>query len=437
MRKTRILIITSMPWREDNNIGNSYSNLFGELDNIEIAHIYCRDGMPQNKIVHNYFQITEQSLVKNFKNRKYPTGITFHLDNPMDTPMENHSAAYNKMRILRWEIFFIIRDAIWKFGRWKTKELDNFVETFKPDLIFATLTYMPNVNDIITYLVDKYKLPLILYAWDDVYSLRQFSLSPLFWFRKWYQRKHIRKSVARCDFMYTITSEMQQEYHTYFGKECKMLYKGYDFCGNAPIKTTLNNPIKLVFMGNIGAGRWKALATLVEQLKNINSNKLIATLDIYTLSPRTKEMVDKLQIEGISQLKEVVPCEQVLKVQKEADILVHVEPYNKKDVSFYRLSFSTKLVDYFYNARCIIALGGKTASMSYLEKNDCGIVFYDVKSLQQSLFNLLTDKRKIIEYGKKAWEIGVKNHQKKDIQKELSDTFAKYSHKNLSDQEEC
>ena len=30
MKKIKILLITSMPWREDNNIGNSYSNLFGD-----------------------------------------------------------------------------------------------------------------------------------------------------------------------------------------------------------------------------------------------------------------------------------------------------------------------------------------------------------------------------------------------------------------------
>ena len=32
MKKIKILLITSMPWREDNNIGNSYSNLFGDID---------------------------------------------------------------------------------------------------------------------------------------------------------------------------------------------------------------------------------------------------------------------------------------------------------------------------------------------------------------------------------------------------------------------
>lgn len=57
MKKIKILLITSMPWREDNNIGNSYSNLFGDIDEFEIAHIYCRDGEPYNKKVKNTFRL--------------------------------------------------------------------------------------------------------------------------------------------------------------------------------------------------------------------------------------------------------------------------------------------------------------------------------------------------------------------------------------------
>ena len=62
-QKIRILVITSMPWRNDNNIGNSYSNIFSGLEHkIEFAHIYCRSGMPQNNLCHKYFQITEKIL---------------------------------------------------------------------------------------------------------------------------------------------------------------------------------------------------------------------------------------------------------------------------------------------------------------------------------------------------------------------------------------
>lgn len=427
MRKVRVLLITSMPWRNDNNIGNSYSNLFGELENVEFAHIYCREGMPQNNICHRYFQVTEQSLVRNLKNRKLPTGKAFYLDNAMDTPMDTHSAAYDKLRIMRWQIFFIARDLIWKVGRWKTHELDEFVEDFKPDLIFGTFTYMPNINEMMVHIKEKFQLPLILYSWDDVYSLRHYSWSPFFWLRKFYQRHYMKKCASKCEMMYTISKEMKEEYFGYFKKECRMLYKGYDFIGEAPVKENVSNPVQMVFMGNIGAGRWKALAQLVKVLDTINWQRPTAFLNIYTLSPKTEEMLSALQVTGTSRVNDIVPNDQVMTVQRNADILVHVEPYDKADVSFYRLSFSTKLVDYFYNARCIIALGGKTASMSYLEDNDCGMVFYDLSELQSSLEKLFQSPERIIDYGKKSWLCGQTNHQRQSILNELKRNFDYYA----------
>ncbi|MDD7257041.1 MAG: hypothetical protein PUH24_01960, partial [Prevotellaceae bacterium] len=123
---------------------------------------------------------------------------------------------------------------------------------------------------------------------------------------------------------------------------------------------------------------------------------------------------------------DVVPNEEVMKVQREADILIHVEPYDKTEVSFYRLSFSTKLVDYFYNARCIIALGGKTASMSYLEDNDCGLVFYNMSNLKKSLEALFNSPQQIIEYGRRSWDCGQRHHQRTSILNELKQTFENY-----------
>lgn len=75
---------------------------------------------------------------------------------------------------------FVIRDVIWFLGRWKSQKLYQFVEDFKPDLIFATLTYMSNINRMIVDLHKRYNFPLVLYSWDDVYSWNNFSWNPLF-----------------------------------------------------------------------------------------------------------------------------------------------------------------------------------------------------------------------------------------------------------------
>lgn len=333
------------------------------------------------------------------------------------------------MRILRWEVFFLARDIIWQFGRWKTKELDEFVEEFNPDVIFGTLTYMPNINKLMIYLKDKLKKPMIVYSWDDVYSLNQFSISPIFWFRKFIQRKHIRRCVKRCEFLYTITEQMQKEYAKYFNKECKMLYKGYDFITPTFSREKITLPLKFIFMGNIGAGRWQTLSKLASAIHQLNTTnqRQVAVLDIYTLSPKSKDMIDKLSIEGASNLKDVVDTSEVMAVQQSADILVHVEPTTKSERMFYRLSFSTKIVDYFYNSRCILGIGGKTATLDYLKDQDAGIVLYDLNDLDKVLLNLVENPEIINQFASKAWDCGKRNHQRSQLKKLLLDDFIKAS----------
>lgn len=80
-KKLKVLLVTSMPWRDDNNIGNSYSNIFfrGLDENVEFAHIYCRSGMPQNKICKKYFRIDESKLVTSLFNNNYKLGSRLFL----------------------------------------------------------------------------------------------------------------------------------------------------------------------------------------------------------------------------------------------------------------------------------------------------------------------------------------------------------------------
>lgn len=431
MRKMRILLITSMPWREDNNIGNSYSNIFSGLTGeIEFAHIYCRSGMPSNSICYRYFQITEQDLIRNIKDRKFKPGKSFNLSNPQTLTKETFSAVYDKMRILRWEIFFFARNILWEISNWRTKELDKFVEQFDPDIIFGTLTYMPNINKLMVYLKNKFNKPLVTYAWDDVYSLKQYSLSPLYWLRRFIQRQAIRNCVRECSYMYTITELLQREYSELLNIECKMLYKGYKFVGNMP-EYPKNKFIKLLFMGNMGGGRWKMLKKIVKSLDKINENEVQVELFIYSLTPRNDKITNALT-RKYSHIMDVIPSSEVINTMRSADVLIHVEPNNIKDRLSLRASFSTKLVDYFYSGRCIYAVGGHTASMEYLERYNAAIVEYNIDNIYDSLLAICDNRNKIESYGRKAWECGKSNHNIKGIQKKILEDFQSLTDINLN-----
>lgn len=419
-RKIRILFITYSSWREDNNNGNSYSNIFsGMNDKIEFANIYFKDNMPKNKLVHKYFHISEKELMKSAFTRK-SVGKAFILDDPFQTPEATYSKAYNKARSLRWESILLLRDYWTVAGKWKTKELDSFVKEFKPDLIFGNLHFVPVYNRIMRYLSKRFNIPLVLYPWDDFYSTKRVSYSPIYWLRFWLERIDIKKCAAQASYMYCITHQMQKEYSIFFNKECKLLYKGRLFEGSAPIKEQIKDPVRLLYMGNIGSGRWQELGKIASVLAKINAeNPGKVRLDVYTLTPHTKSIKETLNIAGTSMLHNPVSVDIVEKIRNEADILVHVEPTNKREQLNFRLSFSTKLVDYFYNARAILAIGGETSAMDYLRKNDAAIVETNPEKFETLIKELVYDKEKMIEYGKKAWDCGKNNHRIQDIQKRI------------------
>lgn len=431
-RKIRVLTITYTTWREDNSLGNSYSNIFKNMDDrFEFASIYFKDNMPQNKLCHKYFHISEKKLFKSVLTRR-PVGEAFYLENPMDTPKATFSNAYNKARSLRWEIFLFIRDYMSSCGNWHSSELDQFIEEFKPDIVFGNLHYVPVINKLMIYVKKKFDIPLVLYPWDDFYSLKRISYSPIFWMRYLLERRHIKKCAMNCDFMYTITKQMKEEYKRYFGKDSHILYKGHAFEGEPKGKKNINAPINIVYMGYIGAGRWKVLAQLAKIINDINRNAQKFYMDVYTMSPHTPAIEKALNIEGTCKLNDPIPSEETMNVLNRADILVHVEATNNADMYIYRLSFSTKLVDYFYNAKCVLAIGGNTASMAYLRDNDCAFVVDDVNKSKDVLERLVDNPNLIIEYGEKAWNCGKKNHRIENIQKMLYNDFCKIVEKRQS-----
>lgn len=427
-RKIRILIITYLPWREDNNIGNSYSNIFkGTDDRYEFAHIYARDGMPQNRLCKEYYHISEKKLIKSIIKRSIKVGEYFHIEDAYNTPKDTFSKAYNFARLLRWHFFLLIRELCELNNTWKTKELDDFIDMFNPDIVFGTMPDEALTYRLMAYVKKKKNIPVVTYPWDDYYSLDHNSLNPFFWIRKFMSRHFLRKSASISSFLYVITNVMKEEYEINFRKECKLLFKGHVFENNKKINFNYHAPINLVYMGNIGQGRWKTLANLAVAIKEINSelNRQVFVLNVYTLSPKSREIVFALNIDGTSQLKDAVPNEDVKRVMDEADILVHAEPFKKSEFQFYRASFSTKLVDYFYSAKPILAIGGLTASTDYLKRNNAAICITDKTCIVSQLKTIANTPEILSEYAQRSWDCGVRNHQINDIQERIYNDFIK------------
>lgn len=417
----KILVLSSTPWTNDNSFGNSFGNIFEGIENIEIANIYCKYGKPNTALVSRFFQITEKSLLKNLKNSKIPSGKEVFMDGTVQTDVVEPKSA-NLARKKRWIIMFWARDLIWKFSRWKSPELKKFIDDFKPDIIFQPIYYVNHMNRIANFIKKYTGVPMYGYVSDDVYTLKQFSLSPLYWINRFICRRNVKKVVKQCEILYTISEIQRSEYEKIFKIPCKVLTKSANFDEPAQVKTEYNNPLKFVFTGNVGIKRWKSLAIIAEALKEINANGVKAQLEIYTGTVLTEEMTKALNIENCSQVMGFVSSSEIPRIQSEADVLVHVESSSLQSRLWVRQSFSTKIVDYFKMARPILAIGPKeVASIEHLIRNDCAIIADNKDELIEKLSEVLNDNNKLTEIALKGYECGRKYHNKAEYNKMLSE----------------
>lgn len=423
----RILIVSNSPWRNDNSFGNSFSNIFEGIPDLEIANIYCKYGMPKNNCVSRYYQITEKTLINNLLGKGKSGKEVFMPENEEAQKLDSGEKIFNKAKKHRSIPMFWARAIIWKAGHWCSPEFIEFVDSFKPDLLFIPIYYSHYIHDINEFILKRFNIPAIGYVSDDVYTMRQFSLSPLYWIDRIILRKKMRKVFSFCKKIYVISPVQKKEYTEIFGDKFEILTKCSDFDDSKrPEFKTPGDTLKMIYAGNVSRGRYKILAELAKAVKTLNSDGKKFTLDIYTPTPLSKSQKSKLNIDGCSALHPPVSYSEICSLQAQADILVHAEAFDIKEKLIAHQSFSTKIVDYLATNRCILAIGDKScASIDYFIQNSCGAVALSKNEISEQLEKLHKDKSLLKDYADKAWESGKKNHQRSKMQKALYEEIKK------------
>ncbi|MGE5402084.1 MAG: hypothetical protein ACM3S2_16930 [Ignavibacteriales bacterium] len=421
----KILILTRGAWRDDNNSGNTFTNLFGGWEKDRIANLYVSPELPDNSVCAKYYQINDRMLLNNILkggmagreidySRLQSGQITQAYDNKRERKI------YDLARIYRLQIFFAVREMLWKTARWKNESLYAFLKDFSPDVIFAPLYDCHYMHELTRYAAEVTGKKVVTMIWDDIYTYRQFSLSPIFWINRFLLRKNIRKTMSICSRIYIMAPRQKEEYDRIFNIESRILCKGGDFSRAPADKPSDSLPLKIVYTGNIFAGRWKTLTHIAGALKKINKQGTKAQLFVYTQNPVSKRMKKGLVIPGTSFLMGGIPFSMVKQVLAESDIVVHAESLELRNRLLTRLSFSTKIVDYFESGRCILAAGSReAASIDYLVKNNAAIVVEGTKEIEPALRRLLEEPGLISEYGRRAWDCGRMNHDMNKIRSQL------------------
>lgn len=407
-QSVKILFISMSPIHKGVSIGNTFLNVLEGMPDATFFSVYTKGGAP-DKSIKSAFQINEKMILKRFLRKTNRVGGVIAERN--DTNGGESSRLVTLAKKKRFTVFFWAQALVWKLPFWKSDALNRFLDETKPDVLFTLLSDSVVLNNLICYIQNYTKKPLVIYAWDNNYTLKMGVVSPLRRFNRIINRAYMRKTVQKSQQLYVISEIQKQDYEKAFGVPCKVLTKSADFSGEPSIKSAYHSPLQLVFTGNVGTNRWKSLAMIAEALEQINQNGVRAQLRIYTATPLSEKMKNALQKENTSFIMGSIPASEVQKTQADADMLVHVEALDLKNKLAVRQSFSTKLVDYFKAARPILAVGPRdVASIDHLIRNDCALTGETVEEVKQALLSVLNNPDKLNDLSNKAYACGKKNH---------------------------
>lgn len=412
-RKIKLLILSYPVWNEKNNSVNTYINLFGDTDKYDVANISVLPGKPYGTVCKRFFNISEKEMLRAIVGKAHVGREIYQEDDLSGLPIAKESNLVKKARILRFQIFFWIREMIWVFGSWRTKQLDEFIKSFNPDAVVLPIKHTRFFNKLAQYVHKVSDKPLIGFVSDDVYSYYGYSRSPLVWLDGTICKPSIKQSIQECDLMFTLTEKQKKEYDQLFGINCQVITKGGSFITKPEYNP--NKHIKLVYTGNIGAGRWQTLALIGDALKNLD-----AEMDIYTGTPITSKQKLQLLRSGKVNLKGFVAQGEIKNIQLDADILVHVESFMREEKYSARLSFSTKIVDYLEAHRCILAVGwAGTAAIEYLKDNNAACVVTSIEDIKNEIESLITSSDRMKQLADNSYALGVTNHNNDVIKEKL------------------
>ncbi len=415
----RILVLSRSPWRNDNGTGRTLTDIMSAFPNAEIYSLCMREQAPQNDIAKENFFISEMQMIKKLL-KKGNVGQKSKKNNETSSKFED--GIYTQSNARNNTFLWIAREILWNIGGWKNDNLRAYIDEVKPDVIFSPVFPGCYPQKLILHIQKISGAKVVVFHMDDNYTLKKVSFSPLFWMYRLVMRRWVKKISVLANINYVISDIQKIDYEKAFKRECKVLTKSADFSGEAPIKDEYNKPLQLVYTGNIGLNRWRSLAQIANVLEKINKDVVKAQLRIYTGNTLTEKMNKALNIGESSFVMGSVSSNEVLEIQENADMLVHIEAKDLKNRLIVRQSFSTKIVDYLKSARPILAYGPKeVASISHLIKNDCAIVADNEQELYKELLKVIDDKSALNDLSTKAFNCGKNYHDSSLINKMLTD----------------
>ena len=252
--------------------------------------------------------------------------------------------------------------------------LERQLSELRPDCVYALLGNYHLTKS--TYLAcSRLNLPLFSHVTDDFVTAQyrdiHFSSTLQSLSDRWF-----RRAVGYSRGLAAISPIMADEFQKRYEKPWSWFTTGVDPQGYNPTPRQPDGTLRLVYSGNLGLERWKALRVLALALHSLAQGDIPPVrLAIYAPEDQLRLHQAALMVLPIVELCGWKRPQELPQLFHDADMLVHVESNDPTIAAYTRFSFSTKLSQYMMAGRCILGVGpAEAGSLKMISQTGAGIV---------------------------------------------------------------
>ena len=421
-----ILIFSDSAWDDTNSLGNTMSNFFdGDVwNNSTFSNIYLRNAQPNNKVCKRYYRMTVFDMLKHhFNKEKIGAEFKYEYSNKEDVKSikaRNEQKYINFLHKHSLKVIYCIIDFFFRKKRWINKKFEKFVNEIKPDIVFSFLNTVSMLNPFVEYIKKNTNSKVVTFIADDVYGA--YNNKPIL-LRKKYLNE-MKNIINNSDKIYAISAELCETYSKIYNKNITILYKGCTI--DLPLKRKINEKIKFVYAGNLLYGRDEILSKIAKAIEKYNKIGQSAILEIYTNTPITSELEQKLNVDGSSIIMGKRSYEEIKKIMNDAEYNLHVESFEKNNIEKVKYSFSTKIIDCLQSGSSFIGIGPSSiSSIKYINKIPGAYVIDSINNIEDEIVKLIKKKGEILTNAKKIREYATEFHDNCKNQMKLKKEFEK------------
>jgi hypothetical protein len=413
----KILIISHNSFSKVFNNGKTLESIFADFNKENLAQIFfSQNEQPDLDYCNHYFKLTDTDVLKSLLSGFSDCGHVIK-ECPIDNNLEKTHKPVSNSKFFNFaksksNYLTIFRDILWSFNSYKSKSLKNWIQNFKPDILFYVGGNYGFSHKIARYLSKEYKLPLVSYFTDD-YVIYPISRN----FFEYLQHQRIKlfypKTINHSSICYTIGDLMAKEYSQYFKKEFIPIMNSIEKQEYTQYKP--NEKIKMSYFGGLHLNRWQMLIKLASLIDDVN-------IDVYSIETPSEEILKQFEKSKIN-FKGAVRGENLKQSILSSDILLHVESNDAYYRSLTKLSISTKIPEYLMSGRFILGYGPEdVASMRIISDNQIGKVISSEMSddkIKIELKSILSDPFLRESVGRKGHDFAIKNYDNVKISREF------------------